>query len=360
MLFIGDLASPSAETSADLEKSFQKNRDLFSDKIIVANLEGLIYTKESIRTNEPILWNHPGAAEVLKKFGDPVFCLANNHILDLPHEFEPTVGLLKQHGIPYCGAGLSKEEASKPVVLKEKDREILLFSFCWDFLLYNQRNPDSGVYVAELRELELLTEIRKYKEINPEYLVVVYVHWNFDLETLPFPMHRSFSRALIDAGTSLVIGAHAHCVQGGEKYKEGYIVYGLGNFFIPDYQFVSGKLSYPEFANTELAIEWDPFANEVNCHWFKYEYVNGSHDLNYLSGERFEVSDKLLSFSPFTGMSDKEYLAYYRKNRRKKILIPVYTDHRKLLRNRIYTGILKTRASFARFLAKRGIIKWLN
>ncbi|MBK8078814.1 MAG: CapA family protein [Saprospiraceae bacterium] len=33
-----------------------------------------------------------------------------------------------------------------------------------------------------------------------------------------------------DEGVNFIVGCHSHCVQGGEKYKDGYIVYGLGNF----------------------------------------------------------------------------------------------------------------------------------
>ena len=38
---------------------------------------------------------------------------------------------------------------------------------------------------------------------------------------------------LRDSGVNVVVGCHSHCIQGGELYKEGVIVYGLGNFFIP-------------------------------------------------------------------------------------------------------------------------------
>lgn len=54
-------------------------------------------------------------------------------------------------------------------------------------------------------------------------------------------MHRLFAKALIDAVANVVAGAHSHCVQGGEKYKDGYIVYGLGNFFLPHNFFQMGK-----------------------------------------------------------------------------------------------------------------------
>ena len=38
------------------------------------------------------------------------------------------------------------------------------------------------------------------------------------------------SRGAIDAGATLVIGHHAHILQGIEYYEDGLIAYGLGNF----------------------------------------------------------------------------------------------------------------------------------
>ncbi|MEA3461738.1 MAG: CapA family protein, partial [Bacteroidota bacterium] len=174
------------------------------------------------------------------------------------------------------------------------------------------------------------------------------------------PMYRQFSRALVDAGANIVAGTHAHCVQGGEKYKDGYIVYGLGNFFMPHHLFVGAELSYPEFANLQLALEWDPSSGNAVCHWIEYQYGKGNHSLHYLGSEAFEESGKLKDYSPFTGMSDREYIEYYRKFRRKKLLIPVYTDYRKVFRNNTFTRLLKCRASFARVLAKLKLISWQN
>ena len=38
------------------------------------------------------------------------------------------------------------------------------------------------------------------------------------------------ARAAIDAGANLVIGPHAHILQGIEFYHDGVIIYGTGNF----------------------------------------------------------------------------------------------------------------------------------
>jgi hypothetical protein len=134
--------------------------------------------------------------------------------------------------------------------------------------------------VGELNEVELLKEVSHFNDSHKDAAIVVYLHWSLDLESLPFPMYRQFSRALIDAGAAVVAGTHAHCVQGGEKYRNGYIVYGLGNFFMPHHLFVNGKLAYPVFASVQLALEWDPATARAVCHWVKYEYDGGKHSMH--------------------------------------------------------------------------------
>lgn len=360
MIFVGDIASPLPEMTVSLAGSLSAIDGLFNDKRIICNFEGLISGHARLDSTEPVLFNHPSILNALDTGTKPLLCLANNHILDMPGEFGQTIDLLNREQIPRCGAGNSLREAEDYVLFNEGTHRVAVFNACWDFLMYNQENPSGGVYVAELREENLLKRVSELKDISPETVIAVFFHWNFDLETLPFPSHRIFARDLIDAGVSVVVGSHSHCVQGGEKYRDGYIIYGLGNFYIPQNHFVGGRLTYPEFASTELALEWNPETNEATCHWFRYEQSGSDPALIYEGSEKFEESERLKEFSPFAGMNDEDYLRYFRKNRRKRHLIPVFRDYRHRRLNRIYTVLLKNRARFARMLARLRIIKWQN
>jgi poly-gamma-glutamate synthesis protein (capsule biosynthesis protein) len=72
-------------------------------------------------------------------------------------------------------------------------------------------------------------------------LVVVHVHWGVPPEwRSPFQgdlaeYQRPFGHALIDAGAQLVVGHHAHSLQGAEAYRDGLILYSLGNFAFHPY-----------------------------------------------------------------------------------------------------------------------------
>ena len=61
-------------------------------------------------------------------------------------------------------------------------------------------------------------------------LVVVVLHSGYEYVPPPSEEQMAAARAAIDAGAALVIGHHAHILQGIEFYNGGVIVYGLANF----------------------------------------------------------------------------------------------------------------------------------
>jgi len=65
-------------------------------------------------------------------------------------------------------------------------------------------------------------------------LVIVLLHSGYESVPEPSPPQIAAAHAAIDAGASLVIGHHAHVLQGIEFYGDGVIAYGLGNFAFED------------------------------------------------------------------------------------------------------------------------------
>lgn len=360
MIFFGDIASPDPETTGTLQEFFKENNKFFGDKRLIFNFEGLISATGLLNKNNSLLFNHLSVPSVLKYDVAPVFCLANNHTLDIPEAFDGTIRIFKDEGILFCGAGKSKNEALEPLYFSENGKQIILFNACWNFLLYSQRNPTKGVYIAEINEMRLISDVRLKKGQQPDAAVVVFLHWSLDQETLPFPLYRQFAKDLIEAGVNVVVGSHSHCIQGGEKYKNGFIVYGLGNFFIPHNVFINGRLKYAEFTKMQMVLEWDPISDLATCHWIEYGFDNACHNLTLKGSEAFETSDTLKKYSPFLGMPEHEYLAYFRKQRRKRFLIPVYRNYKKKYTNYFLTFVLKNRARIAHMMARLNIINWQN
>jgi poly-gamma-glutamate synthesis protein (capsule biosynthesis protein) len=67
--------------------------------------------------------------------------------------------------------------------------------------------------------------------LRPEVdLVVVILHSGYEYIEEPSEPQVAAARAAVDAGADLVVGHHAHILQGIHSYRDGVIAYGLGNF----------------------------------------------------------------------------------------------------------------------------------
>jgi poly-gamma-glutamate synthesis protein (capsule biosynthesis protein) len=357
MIVVGDIAAPDLHCSQELGQNFRRYQEIFSRNATVCNFEGLICDNISLQTNTPVLFNHSSVIEALRAGNVKVAALANNHTLDLPSCFDRTAKTLGDNGILICGAGRSKMAAEREVCFVENGVEIVLINLCWDFLLYHQHNPTQDVHVAGIDPAGLPKRVKQVRSAKPEARIVIYLHWSFDLETLPFPMYRKLSMNLIDAGANIVVGTHSHCVQGGERYRSGFIVYGLGNFFLPNNTFANGRLTFPDFSRLQMALEWEPVSNMATCHWFEYQNQGGHHILELKESAPFEASKLLKQCSPYDGTFE-QYISHFRSHRRKKILIPIYLDPEATWKNGVFTRFLKIRGRLARSLAKMKIRKW--
>ena len=335
----------------------KKHHEVFKNNCVIANLEGLISNK-ALATYSPIIYNHPSVLESLSLINTKILSLANNHVLDLPEQFFETRQLLSEAEIQYCGAGIHEKEAEEPARISVNGSDVLVLGYSWDVLMQHQKNQTGRLYVNPIKPKRILNTIKKLRKENSHSKIVLKMHWNFDLETIPFPLHRTFAKAMIDSGANAVIGSHSHCVQGGERYKDGIIIYGLGNFFFPWYEYTSGTSHFPDWTRTQLALEWNPESNQAICHWFRYNYNKNSHELEYLGNEDFDIGLRIKEYSPYRDISDKDYLSWFKKNRRKGFLIPVYRNHNETIRNAMIDFYLKRRIRFARFLAKNKLRRW--
>ncbi len=359
MLILGDLATPNNELSDIVSKAL-KEAEFINNQSVVFNLEGMLADDYNLNDSSPVLFNHSSVKEVFEDFEEKIAAIANNHTLDLPHKLEDTKKILKQNGFLTVGAGSKSDLDFEVISFEEQGKTIYLFNACWDFLLYHQNSKNDNLTVNIINEQKLLERLKSIKKNDEDAIVVFYFHWSFDLEILPFPSYREFSKALIDNGASLVIGGHSHCVQGGERYKEGYIVYGLGNFFIPSGVYANGKLNFPKMSFLGLVLEWDIYNNRLFCNWFEYEKKDNHHSLSFIGRDDFDESVKLLQRSPYRKLNEENYIKYFKRNRRKKLLIPVFKNFDVSIENKLKMYLLKKRALIARKMAVLGILKWQN
>ncbi|HUH04957.1 MAG TPA: CapA family protein [Kofleriaceae bacterium] len=159
--------------------------------------------------------------------GFNLLSLANNHSIDAGK-----AGILDTHAhlarassperpLWWAGTGDTSDDARKPVriALPGKRQVVTLFAVA---------NSSGGGGVGGLHDKTLparITEAAKHADI-----VIVSAHHGPEYEHKPWPWTVDRYHELIDAGATLVVGHHAHVVQGVERYKQGLIFYNQGNF----------------------------------------------------------------------------------------------------------------------------------
>ena len=61
-------------------------------------------------------------------------------------------------------------------------------------------------------------------------MVVVYLHWGIQGDSCPSGDQRDLAARLVERGADIVVGSHAHVLQGDGRLNGGYVAYGLGNY----------------------------------------------------------------------------------------------------------------------------------
>jgi hypothetical protein len=155
-----------------------------------------------------------------------VFSLANNHVMDAgPDGLNATLGLLRQEGLAWLGAGDTYQDAVRPLVLEVKGRRLGLLAAC-DWSPHFARQDAAGIAPLRARELERrVTALRAQCDV-----VVVQLHADLEFTPHPAPWRIRLARRLVDHGAHAVIQHHPHVIQGWERRGEGVIAYSLGNF----------------------------------------------------------------------------------------------------------------------------------
>ncbi|MCX6737681.1 MAG: CapA family protein [Candidatus Parcubacteria bacterium] len=212
------------------EYPFEKMKEtLWNNDLVFGNLEGPILEGREIKDGEMVFRIDPNLISVLAGNNFGIFSLANNHIPNFNEEgIKSTITKLGYQNIYTVGAGKG-EEAYQPTVINVKGIKIAFLAYTDPMSsLIGYAATENHYGTALMDETRLNNDILKTKEKAD--LVIVYMHSGEEYETVPTSRQTKFAHLAIDSGANLVIGSHAHVVQSVEKYKDRYIVYGLGNF----------------------------------------------------------------------------------------------------------------------------------
>lgn len=250
--------SGSSETVAELEDftmfftgdvMLQNGKDIYASK----GINGLITTyiqQEMVNADMTVINNEfpfstrgtqapdkqftfrvdPTYVSVLLDMGVDVASLANNHALDYGQEaLLDTFTTLDNVGIPYVGAGETKERAEEAIFVEAGGRTVGVLSASRVIPVsgWNIENSQPGLFCT----YDSSRLVQRIKEIESQCdYVVVFVHWGIERNAYPEDYQRNLAKQYIDAGADLVVGNHSHVPQGIEYYNGVPIVYCLGNF----------------------------------------------------------------------------------------------------------------------------------
>ena len=181
--------------------------------------------------------------EGFKKLGVDLFTIANNHILDQGASgLFSTINILDEAGISYVGAGKNIEQARKPFYFQYAGKKIGVYACAeHEFSIATEDTAGANPFDA----LVSLDDIEETKE-KVDYLIVLY-HGGREGYRYPTPWQQKTCRKIVEKGADIVICQHSHCIGSEEKYKNGRIVYGQGNFLFDH--------SKNEYWKTGLLIE---------------------------------------------------------------------------------------------------------
>jgi len=267
LLFLGDLLYNYDEIQPDIKemgKYFKSN-----------NYHTILNLEAPLKSNTPIkkwinLYQSERIFETLKLLNVKAVCLSNNHIMDWGKEgLDQLINKLAIFDISYFGAGLNLTQALKPIILKINNCRFGLLGFGWDeeMCVYAKENKGG---VAPLNKKIIIETVKKLR--NKVDILVVNLHWGYEYEVYPLPLHRKLAHDIIDTGADLIIGHHAHVIQAYEEYKSKNIYYGLGNFYFGDRRETFNKNNVGlKFSKYGLGVLYNKIANRAENIYFKYE-----------------------------------------------------------------------------------------
>jgi poly-gamma-glutamate capsule biosynthesis protein CapA/YwtB (metallophosphatase superfamily) len=171
-------------------------------------------------------------ADAMAAAGFDVMSVATNHIKNCglfdcgERAFFDTLANLERVGIQAVGAGQYLDQALEPVVVVEN-------GIRFGFVSLGEIEPSAFASkttpgIAELTDQNLQQAIADAKEIAD--VVIALPHWGSDYSFTPNYRQLHFAEVAVDAGADLVIGNHAHVIQGMKEINGIPVFYGLGSF----------------------------------------------------------------------------------------------------------------------------------
>ena len=228
----------------------------------------------------------PERLKIYGEMGVDLVSLANNHVYDYGEQaFLDMLDAFDEYEIPHVGAGRNIKEASEAYYF-------ILNGYKFAFI--GATRAEKNIYTAGATEKQAgvfrcydpTGVINKIKEIrdNADYVIPM-IHFGRENSHSLEKEQVSSAKAYIDAGADMVVGHHAHTLQGVEIYKDKPIIYNLGNFLFNN-------------VDTETALFQVKMANDGTMEYYLYPALQKNEKTELLTGkQKQKVIDDINSWS---------------------------------------------------------------
>ena len=202
---------------------------LASAELALVNVEMTIASGGTAEPKSFVFRAPPSAAGTMGAAGIDIGSLANNHALDYgPAALYETIGNLQAAGVSPVGARADEGGAYAPATVDIQGVRVAVIGATRVVPWASWTADDGPGLASAYAEARLVEAVRSAKREHD--VVIVMVHWGVELAPCPDDNQQRLGAALIDAGASVVLGAHPHVLQPIVQRGDGVIAYSLGNF----------------------------------------------------------------------------------------------------------------------------------
>ena len=207
-----------------------------SSDVMIANSEFTVSDRGNKLPNKMYTFRAtPSRLAIYEEMGIDLVTLANNHVYDYGSiAFNDMLDAFLEYNIPHIGAGHNIEEAMMPYYFIVNG---------YKFAFVNANRSEKNIMTPGATEnsegvfrcydsTDMINLIKNLRP-NSDYVIAI-IHYGRENSHELEDVQISSSKAYIDAGADVVVGHHAHVLQGIEFYNHKPIIYNLGNFLFND------------------------------------------------------------------------------------------------------------------------------
>jgi poly-gamma-glutamate capsule biosynthesis protein CapA/YwtB (metallophosphatase superfamily) len=236
--------------------------------LTVVNLETSIGTSGTPEPKRFTFQAPPQAFDALAAAGTDVATMANNHGMDFGAGglSDTLAAIAADPALTVIGIGANAERAFAPAIVDVRGTTVAVIGAhsaddpTADPTEHWAATDDTAGLAVARDPRRLVNAVRDARHAAD--LVVVFMHWGIQGDRCPSPSQATTAHALSEAGADIVVGSHAHVVQGTGLLDDTYVAYGLGNFVWynsgSESASTTGVLTLTVEAGRVVAEEWAP------------------------------------------------------------------------------------------------------